>query len=298
MRCKEVFEKERCIKHLRFVRQHDEEIIDLPEVKSEEDKKKIKKTKPAKKDAKPAKRSGADMTIPCFTDYGISSGSGSSAAGVTIPISIQPYVSSKEKLIDFLGLYVLSDVIVMIHTHKQCSSIVHYGLLLVRLVLRYPFQQSNSEIDAFINPIPSDHEADTTKPSGGNSNSNSGTNTTSNTNSATPTDKSKTKTKTKMELMYNTVEEHIHPCTNLTFPNLLCYLLDTHIQCNQLSEQVLLLIYHLCSFSRPTQLNFIEAKLPQSIHKILDMFSGVDMYMVALCEMCLDCLHVISDHDV
>lgn len=256
-RGKEVFEKQRVLSHLQWVGRNED--VGVPvEGGGEGD-----HHNEEPKEKKEKKESEKDPDVPCLRTY--------STPGTA-------NASSKDLLIQFLGHYVLKDLPVVLQQHKQSTSVVYFGALILRLCCRAPFI-SASELDTFLNPIDTTPQNDKEDEAAASAMGGFG---------------GAKRPPTPEKIQY---QETLVP-PNVTFAALLCVLLDTHIQSMQLTEQLLCTVHHFAHFSRPTQLMFIEHEMNSSILKIVEMYEGTEMFMVALSEMCLDLLVLTSDEDV
>jgi hypothetical protein len=79
----------------------------------------------------------------------------------------------------------------------------------------------------------------------------------------------------------------------LTFPELMAFIGETHILCDELMEQYLLFIQHLAGISGVCKLALVEADVPPVLQRILEAKKETkNVFLISLCEICLEDLNV------
>ena len=174
------------------------------------------------------------------------------------------------EIIKLLLNNIIRDVTRTLSFHRQSQTIIHPGLLISRFILMNPYM-SKKQVDEFLNAESADNDdeddgMDDDDP-----------------HLKEFSSWQDTLTKEEME------KWDILDPKKLSFPHLLLFVSQNHIQNMEILEQFLLLFYQIVSSSHLAKVALIEVNLTEMIKRILDLQSD-NVYIISLCQLILEAI--------
>ena len=164
---------------------------------------------------------------------------------------------------------IMRDITKTMSFHRQSLTITHPGLLVSRLILNPPYMKKK-QIEDFLNAESADFDDED------------------------DVDDDDPHLKEFSSWQDNLTKEEMEKCDILdpkyfSFPNVLLFVSQNHIQNNEILEQFLLLVYQIVSCSHLSKVALIEVNLHEMILRISDLQSD-NVYIIAFCQLIIEAI--------
>ena len=165
---------------------------------------------------------------------------------------------------------IMRDITKIMSYHRQSLTIIHPGLLVSRLILNTPYMKKK-QIEDFLKAESADYDDEDDVD-----------------------DNDDPHLKEFSAWQDNLTKEEMEKCDifdpkYFSFPNVLLFVSQNHIQNNEILEQFLLLVYQIVCCSHLSKVALTEVNLHEMILRISDLQSD-NVYIIAFCQLIIEAI--------